>query len=120
MKEKGGIVFYVTSNLERISRFYLDEVECTLWLDQGGCRIFQFGNMLFGFCERDGSDEKGALLTFFYENQSEVDRAYEKFKEAAENPPQENPTYRIYHFYAKDPDGRRIEFQHFLDPVTPY
>jgi hypothetical protein len=46
-----------------------------------------------------------------------VDRFYKKFKDLAEEPPKINERYRIYHFYARDPEGRRLEFQRFLHEI---
>lgn len=116
MHEPGGIIFYKTTNLEALHSFYTTTVGATLWLDQGGCRIYKFGNMLFGFCHRD-EVEKGALLTFVYPDRDGVDKIYSKVSELADSEPKDNETYRIYHFYAKDPDDRSIEFQHFWDDI---
>lgn len=117
-KEEGmsGIVFFTTQQLNVLKEFYINRVGCTLWLDQGGCMIFKHGNFLFGFCQRDKTDTCG-MLTFFYKDRKEVDRMYKEFKDLAQGPPKENPKYKIYHFFAKDPDGRAIEFQYFLDPI---
>ncbi len=120
MKDQGGIIFYKTNDLKRLSEFYEDLVGCDLWLDQGGCRIYQFGNMLVGFCQRDGKPDTGALITFFYEDKAMVDTMYQKLKEQANDKPKDNSDYRIYHFYAKDPDGRSIEFQYFWDEMNEY
>jgi hypothetical protein len=72
--------------------------------------------MLFGFCQRDEA-EPGGLLTFFYDSREGVDRMYRRFKSTAVAAPKDNPKYKIYHFYARDPEGREIEFQHFLNPI---
>ncbi|MEA1887435.1 MAG: VOC family protein [Bacteroidota bacterium] len=116
MHEHGGIIFYQTTNLKRLQKFYTEKVGAALWLDQGGCRIYRFGNMLFGFCQRE-KNETGALLTFFYPTRELVDEIYRRLKDLAEAPPKDNASYRIYHFYAKDPDGRAIEFQYFWDDI---
>lgn len=116
MHKEGGIIFYRTTKLENIHNFYTNLVGATLWLDQGGCRIYKFGNMLFGFCQREETDI-GALLTFFYPDREGVDRVYKKLKDSAEAAPTDNPQYRIYHFYAVDPDNRPIEFQYFWDKI---
>ncbi|MFQ5979283.1 MAG: nitroreductase family protein [Candidatus Heimdallarchaeota archaeon] len=34
--------------------------------------------------------------------------------------PKENAAYRIYNFYARDPEERLVEFQCFLHPLNPY
>ena len=73
--------------------------------------------MLFGFCQRDKND-LGSLLTFFYQSKDMVDEMYERIKDLAESSPKDNKYYRIYHFYAKDPDDRPIEFQYFWDDLS--
>ena len=67
-----------------------------------------------------GRIRRRALVTFFYEEKSEVDRMYELLKDKAKDQPIENPKYRIYHFYASDPEGRPVEFQHFWDEMKEY
>lgn len=111
-----GIVFFKTQKLQELKVFYLEKVGCHLWMDQGDCLIFKFGNMLFGFCQRDKADLE-ALITFFYEHKSEVDRVYKKFKKTAVSPPKQNKKYSIYHFFAHDPEGRMIEFQYFTNTI---
>ena len=115
--EKGsGIIFLTTQDLKKMRDFYIEEVGCGLWLDQGSCLIFRYGNLLLGFCKGDEPD-LGGTITFFYPEKKGVDRMYEKFKGRVQSPPRENPKYRIYHFYARDPEGRSVEFQCFLHPL---
>ena len=115
----GGIVFFNTADLEKMKQFYLEQVGCTLWLDQGSCLIFQHGNMLLSFCQSN-SVEKEGIITFFYTEKKQVDRMYEKIQEIAAEEPRENPRYRIYHFFGRDPEGRRLEFQYFNHPLPPF
>lgn len=114
--KKSGIVFFKTNKLEAMKKFYLEKVECSLWMDQGDCVIFNHGHFLFGFCKREKLDRNG-ILTFFFDEKNEVDRFYEKFKSRAEDFPKMNPKYPIYHFFTKDPEGRNLEFQYFDKPV---
>ena len=115
--QKGsGIIFFSTSKLEELKKFYVEKIGCRLWLDQGSCAILKYGNLLVGFCEGKNPDT-GGLITFFYEKKEDVDRMYEKFKNTAVAPPRENPKYRIYHFFIKDPEGRTLEFQMFMHPI---
>jgi len=107
-----GIFFFKTKKLNVLKKFYLEEIGCEIWLEQADCCIFKFGNMLFGFCDREVVDKCG-MITFFYETKGEVDTIYSKFSSIAENKPKMNPKYRIYHFFAKDPEDRIIEFQWF-------
>jgi hypothetical protein len=112
----GGIVFLKTNDLNTIKGFYHDEIGCDIWLDQGGCIIFRYGNLLIGFCQAEEADREG-IITFFFEKKEAVDAYYLKLKHLAGSPPKENKKYRIYHFFARDPEGRNLEFQHFLHPV---
>ena len=109
-----GIVFFKTNKLKELKKFYTEKVECKIWMDQGDCIIFQNGNFLFGFCQRDEIDNCG-IITFYYETRNEVNRFYEKFKDTAIAPPAENKKYPIYHFFTYDPEDRMLEFQHFLN-----
>lgn len=114
--EGRGIVFFQTADFDAVTAFYRDRVGCAVWLDQGACLILRHGNQLFGFC-RSAAAETCGTLTFFYRTAAEVDAMYEKFKDVAVSEPRENAKFKIYHFYARDPEGRSVEFQAFLHPV---
>lgn len=114
-----GIVFLKTGILEHLKTFYTDAVGCQLWLEQADCALFRHGNFIFGFCQRETSDA-GGLLTFFYENREEVDRMYDRFRAVAVAQPSYSDKYRIYQFYAHDPEGRMLEFQYFDHPVDSH
>jgi predicted lactoylglutathione lyase len=111
-----GIVFFSTTKLEVMKNFYIERIGCEMWIDQGSCAILRYGNLLVGFCQSQKAD-LDTLITFFFEKKEDVDRIYKRFKSASSAPPKENKKYRIYHFYAKDPEGRSIEFQTFLHPI---
>lgn len=113
----GGIIFFKTQKLTELKDFYVNRVGCLLWMDQMDCLIFKYGNMLFGFCRRDKADI-GGMVTFFYKKKDEVDEAYKKFKSIALSIPRMNEKYRIYHFFAIDPEGRYMEFQYFGDKIN--
>jgi len=114
-----GLVFLKTRSLEIITDFYMKTIGMTLWLDQGGCRIFKHGNMLLGFCQKEVTDVSG-VITFFFESISEVDNYYNLLSENADGKPRNNADYQIYHFYSHDPEGRVIEFQTFLNKVDSF
>ena len=109
-----GIVFFKTRKLEEIRSFYINEVGCTMWMDQGDCIILQHDNFLIGFCQRDRVDTQG-MITFYYESKEDVDRMYEIFSHTADGSPRDNEKYPIYHFFARDPENRILEFQYFYD-----
>ncbi|MCF8309539.1 MAG: hypothetical protein K9I68_11075 [Bacteroidales bacterium] len=108
----GGIIFMRTQMPERLKDFYMKRVGADMWLDQGACQIYKFGNMLFGFCDSEPASMDG-VLTFFYPSKKEVDNMYAKFEDRATTSAKKNEKFNIYHFYAEDPEGRSIEFQHF-------
>jgi len=107
-----GVVFFKTVELEALTSFYTERVGAELWMDQGDCRILRHGQFLFGFCQREEPETCG-ILTFVYPDREGVDRMYELFKEEALDAPRDNPRYPIYNFFARDPEGRLIEFQMF-------
>ena len=112
-----AIVFFKTRNLEIIRNFYLDQLDCRLWLDQGDCLIFRHGNQLLGFCQSETVDTD-SLITFFYQSKADIDRIYEQFRSSSISAPAMNEKYGIYHFFARDPEGRTLEFQYF-DQALP-
>ena len=115
-----GIVFFKTRELEKIKEFYMSTLEMSVWLDQGDCIILKKGNLLLGFCQREGTgtDTQG-MITFFYPEKGDVDAVYGKIKDRAQGKPVKNGKYRIYQFFARDPENRILEFQCFLHPLAP-
>ena len=110
-----GIIFFKTADLKTIGDFYEHYLGMKLWLDQGKCRIYEHGNLRLGFCAANQADTNGTI-TFYYSQMQDVDAAYDRFGDIATDSPKLNPHFRIYHFWAKDPEGRNLEFQHFLAP----
>ena len=90
-----------------------------LWQDQGKCKIFEKGNLQLGFCEGDEIDNDG-IITFYYNNKKEVDKVYNNGKLEVIEDPKENDKFNIYQFFAKDPEGRTLEFQTFLHNINPF
>ncbi len=111
-----GIVFFKTGALAALEEFYTRRLGMRVWLRQTDCTILQHGNLMLGFCAR-GMAERSGMITFFYESKDEVDAMHEELKDIAQGPPGENAEYRIYQFFAHDPEGRILEFQCFLHPV---
>ena len=109
-----------------MKEFYMNVVEMKAWLEQPQICILRHDNFLIGFHEAGSIDDscfrvddrkQSCLLTFYYETNEEVDEMYQKLKDTASFAPRINEKYHIYHFFAKDPEDRDIEFQRFLNPV---
>lgn len=114
-----GIVFFRTGMLEKLKEFYTETIGCTVWLEQADCVILRHGNLIFGLCKRDKVEAaKEGLITFFYDSKRAVDSMYALLKDRAESKPTANARYKIYQFFAADPEGRKLEFQWFNDPVS--
>ncbi len=114
-----GMVFLGTEKLDEIREFYTQKVDMTMWLEQADCIVLAHGNLLLGFCQRTEVASDG-IYTFFYDTKDEVDQMYGRLINYAEDEPKHNPKYEIYHFFARDPEGRRIEFQHFDKKMEPF
>jgi len=114
----GGIVFLRTARFDAVTSFYLDRIGMSVWLEQPDITILRHGNLLVGF-HRQPTADLDALLTFFYDTRAEVDAMHAKLNDIATTEPKENTTYRIYNFFGQDPEGRKIEFQHFSHPLPP-
>lgn len=113
----GGLVFFKTKILQEIQEFYISKLGMEVWLKQEDCTILRYGNLLLGFCQRDTCEING-MITLVYDSKSEVDIMYDRLRNLTTNPPNENKKYRIYQFFAEDPEGRVLEFQYFLHSVT--
>jgi nitroreductase len=107
-----GIVFFKTNKLDDLKKFYIDKIGCAPWMEQADCALFRHGNFIFGFCRRDEVDI-GGIITFFYETREAVDRMFAGLADIALDRPKFNDKYAIYHFFARDPEGRMVEFQSF-------
>ena len=102
-----GIVFFKTRILKELQEFYISKLEMKVWLEQEDCTILRHGNLLVGFCQRDNYEING-MITLVYDSKSDVDAMYKRLVNLAEAPPCENKKYKIYQFFAKDPEGRII------------
>jgi len=108
-----GIVFFGTERLEAVVDFYVERIGASVWLEQPDCTILEYDNLLVGFCDREPADTDG-IVTFVYDDREAVDGVYDRLSDVAVDEPRENERYRIYQFFAEDPEGRSVEFQTFL------
>jgi nitroreductase len=111
-----GILFFKSKDKDKAEQFYRTQVGMEVWFEQADCVILRHGNLLLGFCDHEKAETCGTI-TFFYPTTTEIDKMYEKLKHLTKTPPKENEKYQIYHFFAEDPEKRKIEFQAFLHPV---
>lgn len=114
------ITFFMVRDLEATAHFYGELLGLALTIDQGDCRVYRVvGDAYVGFCQRPELVEstRNVNLTLVT---PEVDLWYQRLTAAGvsfDKAPEVNPTYNIYHCFARDPDGYPVEIQQFLDPV---
>jgi catechol 2,3-dioxygenase-like lactoylglutathione lyase family enzyme len=112
------ITFCTSDRPAETRRFYEETLGLPLVLDQGTCRIYRAADRAYiGICFRDEPPRpEGIILTLVTDD---VDGWYERLVGRGvsfEKPPTENPEYRIYHCFLRDPNGYLIEIQRFDDP----
>ena len=116
----GGLVFLKTKMRNELVEFYTEKIGMRKWLDQPNISILVHGNMILGFHQPEGSDftpDIQGMYTFVYPSRQEVDKMFELLRETADDAPRNNERYKIYQFFARDPEGRALEFQAFLHPL---
>lgn len=114
----GLVAFMHSGDLDATHRFYNELLGLPLYKDQGACRIYEVRpGSYVGFCTHFPEATKDAIIITLLTD--DVDGVYERLKSEpgieVGDPPAENPRFRIYHFFASDPDGYKIEVQKFLD-----
>lgn len=120
MEPEAVIPFYPCRDLEATRDFYGRDLGLGIERDQGSCLIFRAGRGYLGFCQHESAlpDHPGLILTLVL---GDVDGAYRRLQRLAvetEGPPRTNERFGIYHFFARDPDGYRLEVQRFLEPLS--
>ena len=113
-----GITFFRTMILNELEEFYTAKLGMQVWLKQEDCTILRYDNLLVGFCQRETCETNG-MITLVYDTRAKVDAMYHRLEGLTIDTPKENKKYRIYQFFAKDPEERTLEFQCFLHSVPP-
>jgi catechol 2,3-dioxygenase-like lactoylglutathione lyase family enzyme len=113
------IPFYPVHDLAATRDFYQREVGLELERDEARCLIFRAAGGYLGFCLFDGAlpSHEGLTLSLVA---PDVDTVYQRLRSLGvetELSPRRNEHYRIYHFFARDPDGYRLEVRRFIEPL---
>ena len=115
------ITFLDTRDLARTADFYERVLGLRLARDQGRCRIYHVsGNAYLGFCETSDAVAPPAGLTFTLVTDEVDEWCQHLLAEGVEivKAPAENPQYRIYNAFVRDPNGYLLEIQRFWEPLT--
>lgn len=115
------ITFCPTADLRATTHFYHGLLGLEVALEQPGCTIFRVrGHACIGFCERAGetvTPQPGLMLTLVTEDVDGWHARLIAHGVPIDRPPTWNERYRIYHLFARDPNGYVIEIQRFGDPA---
>ncbi|MCS6921832.1 MAG: VOC family protein [Elioraea sp.] len=124
-----AITFLYADPAEESWRFYEEVVGLPLVQDQGPCRIYEAAagaRAFLGVCRarapRASDDPRavgGVVFTFVSDD---VDAWYVRLRTrgvAIPDPPSLSETYRVYHFFFRDPAGYLLEVQRFKRPDWP-
>lgn len=111
------IHFYKVKDLNKVKTFYEKILNFKLYKDQKSCLIYdtKFGKI--GFCDHFPEQEnKSTCITFVYQNKTEIDALFQLFKNKnlTEKEPKINTQFNIYHFFIRDFNQIKLEFQTFL------
>ena len=115
------ITFLDTRDLRGTADFYERVLGLRLARDQGNCRIYHVsGNAYVGFCERaDAPAGPGGLtLTLITDHVDEWCARLRSEGVEFVREPADNPQYRIYNAFVRDPNGYVIEIQRFREPLA--
>ena len=115
------ITFLDTQDLARTSDFYERVLGLRLARDQGSCRIYHVsGGAYLGFCQRADApaEPRGITLTFVTDRVDDVCAHLRREGVAFVKEPDDNPPYRIYNAFVRDPNGYLIEIQRFWEPLV--
>ena len=119
------ITFLDTDDLARTADFYERVLGLRLARDQGSCRIYHVCHGAYlGFCQRSGTSAgapRGAaavtVLTLITDDVDAWFRRVEGLGAEVVKPPADNPPYRIYNAFVRDPNGYLVEIQRFWEPL---
>jgi catechol-2,3-dioxygenase len=114
-KGLGAVIFLATADLEGITSFYTETIGMEIWHTAPQVTVLRFGNLLLGMHDQgQGRVEAELLIAFTYPDRAGVDAMYPIMQDTADAPPRVPEQYQVYSFFASDPEGRKLEFQHLL------
>ena len=115
------ITFFGTRDLARTADFYGRILGLRLARDQGACHIYHVsGNAYVGFCQREQApaDASGVTITLITDHVDEWCQHLKAQGVEFVKRPADNPPYRIYNAFVRDPNGYLVEIQRFWEPLT--
>jgi catechol 2,3-dioxygenase-like lactoylglutathione lyase family enzyme len=115
------ITFLDTRDLARTADFYERVLGLRLARDQGTCRIYHVsGTAYLGFCQRADAPAAPQGITLTLVTDRVDDWCARLKREGVEfvREPADNPPYRIYNAFVRDPNGYLLEIQRFWEPLA--
>lgn len=117
------VTWVYTADLDGTCAFYADVLGLAQVLDQRSCRIYRAcDNAFLGVCRaRPGRrvEPEGVVITLVTDRVDDWYRRLAARGVPLDAPPAVSEAFDVYSFFARDPNGYRIEFQTFRDPSWP-
>ncbi len=115
------VTWVYTDDLPGTARFYGETIGLEQVLDQGSCRIYKTAATSFlGVCQvRPGRfvEPKGVVITMVTKDVDEWHAFLKARGVTILDAPAYHPSFDVYCFFAADPNGYKLEFQAFRNPV---
>lgn len=113
------IPFFPVHDLAATRDFYIRELGLELEREEDRCLILRAARGYLGFCLFDGPlpSFDGLTLALVARDVDEIYQRLRRLGAETELPPRRNERYRVYHFFARDPDGYRIEIRRLIEPT---
>ncbi|HEX7002597.1 MAG TPA: VOC family protein [Trueperaceae bacterium] len=113
------IPFYPVHDLAATRDFYVRELGLVLEREEAGCLIVRAAGGHLGFCLFEGPlpEHDGLTLALVASDVDGVYRRLRRLGAETELPPRRDEQHRVQRFYARDPDGYRVEIRRFLAPL---
>lgn len=120
----GLVTFFHTGDMALVRAFYENLLSLPLFMDRGGYRLYDAGGAgKLGFGEtEDFRPTEDVLISFILPTREAVDQLCTVIRDAGLpilQEPVDKDLYGIYNFFARDTEGRRVEFMFFTGLRQP-
>jgi catechol 2,3-dioxygenase-like lactoylglutathione lyase family enzyme len=113
------IHFYRVADLEKQRSFYQTVLGLSVYKDQGQCLIFNVNDQSkIGFCTHHPRAVKDdTCITFVFETLEALKAIQDHLQRhgVSSEPIEHNETFKIRHFFVRDPAQHLLEFQMFIE-----
>ncbi|MCK5129435.1 MAG: VOC family protein [Clostridiales bacterium] len=115
MKLDDNIIFFGTKDLKKVHDFYGELLGLSIYMEKDVCRLYHLpGGGKLGFCSHMEFAGTKLLITLVTDDVDEIYDLFRKNGIECDAAPRVNQRFNLYHFFATDYDGYKVEIQKFL------